>query len=315
MSFSDKLLKQFQETLTQFKQDYDKWEKHTLAEYIKKCDELVEAQIEANIINIESSGISAYLYKKLNDFGISVTDRYIQKILPDNHKRNKSTSEHNSLMEDKWENIETEDPTIKLEKNQYNDIKINGIEQRPKDKLKTIQKEKETPIKSKDTREYVYLTALSKLSNKFHLTIETLKTRYNESDEVQEIIDKELGDVEKKLQDYAKSWASIENSKGMIDLRRDWGEYEKIMGAFIIEVGETIARIAQIMDYSEKYGSIGLLREPLVREFFETKEKYPLYLRSCPKCFADICQVMNENIALYRECVNLNIDMPTIKYS
>ena len=107
----------------------------------------------------------------------------------------------------------------------------------------------------------------------------------------------------------------------MIDLRRDWGEYEKIMGTFMINTGETIARIAQIMDYSEKYGSIGLLREPKVTAFFESETKYPLYLRSCPSCYDDISVTMNRNISLWRECQRLGIEftaedlvIPVIKY-
>ena len=128
-------------------------------------------------------------------------------------------------------------------------------------------------------------------------------------------LEKNLRDVENKLEQYAKDWASIENSKGMIDLRRDYGEYEKIMARFCMETGETIARIAQIMDYSEKYGSIGILREPKVMEFFETEDTYPIYLRSCPECHVDISQTMNHNIALYRECKDLTIPIPTIKYN
>ena len=168
---------------------------------------------------------------------------------------------------------------------------------------------------NKDTRELIYLKSCSKLANKFHLTFETLIDRYNKSDGVQEIIDNEIGNVELKLAEYAKMWANIENSKGMVDLRRDFGEYEKIMGTFMIETGETIARIAQLMDYSEKYGSIGLLREPKVREFFEKEDTYPLYLRSCPKCFTDISHDMNFNIALYRASKDLGIDIPVIKYN
>ena len=163
---------------------------------------------------------------------------------------------------------------------------------------------------------------MSKLANKFHLTFETLKNRYNESEENQKIIDENVGDVQDKLQKYAEDWARIENSKGIIDLRRSYGEYEKMMGAFVISVGETIARIAQILDYSEKYGSIGLYREPKIIEFFETEDKYPIYLRSCPKCLTDISYAMNTNISYYRECVSQGIDfkpidikIPTIKYN
>jgi len=308
---------QWRDTLNEFKEDYEKWEKHTLKDYLTRCAEIVNNQIKYNIIDINVSGISSYLYSQLNKEGITVSDRHIQKILPDDYKRNYTKSEQDSeLSKAKWQTIETDDPSITIEKNQFNEIKINGVEQRAKEtKKEDIVQKPLKPKLNKDTREMTYLKSCSKLANKFHLTFETLIDRYNKSDEVQEIIDNEIGNVELKLGEYAKMWANIENSKGMVDLRRDFGEYEKIMGTFMIETGETIARIAQLMDYSEKYGSIGLLREPKVREFFEKEDTYPLYLRSCPKCFTDISHDMNFNIALYRASKELEIDIPTIKYN
>ena len=321
MSDKSFILKEFQETLTRFKEDEDKWENNTKAQYIKKCDELVLAQINAKIIDIKVSSISSYLFSQLDNFGIKVSERTIQRNVPDEHKRNKLESDTMSVIdEDKWIKIDTDDPTITIEKNQYNEIKINGVEQRDREVKHHVTKESK-PKATKDTRQLTYLKACSKLANKFHLTFETLISRYNESDDIEMIMDKEIGNVEKKLKEYAVTWASIENSKGMIDLRRDYGEYEKIMGTFMIETGETIARIAQLMDYSEKYGSIGLLREQQVRDFFEKEDTYPLYLRSCPKCMVDISQIMNRNIAYYRECAQLglefiskDLDIPTIKY-
>ena len=317
MSDIDFIYKQWKNTLTDFKNDYDKWEKNTLGDYIARCGENIRNQIDYKMIDIKVSGISSYLFSQLDKEGIIVSARTIQRNLPDIYKQNYSQSDTLSQLEaDKWTKVETNDPTITLEKNQYNDIKINGVEQKAKEvKKKETQAEESFRLEPKETRQYVYLTAMSKLANKFHLTLETLKNRYNESDKIQEIIDNEIGDVEDKLEQYAKDWANIENSKGIIDLRRDFGEYEKITACFNIEVGETIARIAQLMDYSEKYGSIGILREPKVREFFETEESYPLYLRSCPNCLTDIAQVMNHNINLYRECKDLSIDIPRIKYN
>ena len=319
VSDSEFILEHWGKIIQDFKLDYDKWEKHTLGDYIARCGDSIRNQIENNMIDIKVEGISAYLFKQLDKEDIAISARTIQRNLPDIYKQNYNKSDTLSQFEDdKWKTIETDDATITLEKNQYNEIKINGVEQKNKEvKLKKpiSDAEKTFRLEPKDTREYTYLTAMSKLANKFHLTLETLKNRYNESDDIQSIIDKELIGVEEKLQQYAKDWASIENSKGMIDLRRDFGEFEKITACFNIEVGETIARIAQLMDYSEKYGSIGILREPKIREFFETEASYPLYLRSCPKCLTDISQLMNENINLYRECKNLNIDIPQIKYN
>ena len=317
MSDSEFLLNQWQDTLRTFKEDYDKWEKHTLKDYLTRCAEIVNNQIKYNMIDIKVNGISSYLYSQLNKEGITVSDRHIQRILPDDFKRKYSKTEQESeLSKADWKTIETDDPSITIEKNQFNEIKLNGVEQRAKEtKKENIVQKPLKPKLNKDTRELIYLKSCSKLANKFHLTFETLIDRYNKSDKVQEIIDNEIGNVELKLGEYAKMWANIENSKGMVDLRRDFGEYEKIMGTFMIETGETIARIAQLMDYSEKYGSIGLLREPKIREFFETEDTYPLYLRSCPKCFTDISHDMNFNIALYRASKDLGIDIPVIKYN
>ena len=317
MSDVDFLNSQWRDTLNEFKQDYEKWEKHTLKDYLTRCAEIVNNQIKYNMIDIKVNGISSYLYSQLNKEGITVSDRHIQRILPDDFKRKYSKTEQESeLTKADWKTIETDDPSITIEKNQFNEIKLNGVEQRAKEtKKEEIVQKPLKPKLNKDTRELIYLKSCSKLANKFHLTFETLIDRYNKSDEVQEIIDNEIGNVELKLGEYAKMWANIENSKGMVDLRRDFGEYEKIMGTFMIETGETIARIAQLMDYSEKYGSIGLLREPKVREFFEKEDTYPLYLRSCPKCFTDISHDMNFNIALYRASKDLGIDIPVIKYN
>ena len=317
MSDVDFLNNQWRDTLNEFKEDYEKWEKHTLKDYLTRCAEIVNNQIKYNMIDIKVNGISSYLYSQLNKEGITVSDRHIQRILPDDFKRKYSKTEQESeLTKADWKTIETDDPSITIEKNQFNEIKLNGVEQRAKEtKKENIVQKPLKPKLNKDTRELIYLKSCSKLANKFHLTFETLIDRYNKSDEVQEIIDNEIGNVELKLGEYAKMWANIENSKGMVDLRRDFGEYEKIMGTFMIETGETIARIAQLMDYSEKYGSIGLLREPKIREFFETEDTYPLYLRSCPKCFTDISHDMNFNIALYRASKDLGIDIPVIKYN
>ena len=317
MSDVDFLNNQWRDTLNEFKEDYEKWEKHTLKDNLTRCAEIVNNQIKYNMIDIKVNGISSYLYSQLNKEGITVSDRHIQRILPDDFKRKYSKTEQESeLTKADWKTIETDDPSITIEKNQFNEIKLNGVEQRAKEtKKEEIVQKPLKPKLNKDTRELIYLKSCSKLANKFHLTFETLIDRYNKSDEVQEIIDNMIGNVELKLGEYAKMWANIENSKGMVDLRRDFGEYEKIMGTFMIETGETIARIAQLMDYSEKYGSIGLLREPKVREFFEKEDTYPLYLRSCPKCFTDISHDMNFNIALYRASKDLGIDIPVIKYN
>ena len=50
LSDADFLFKQWRKTITDFKNDYDKWEKYTLGDYIAKCGEIVRNQIENNMI-------------------------------------------------------------------------------------------------------------------------------------------------------------------------------------------------------------------------------------------------------------------------
>ena len=83
MSDAEFLHTQWRDTINQFKEDYDKWEKHTLKDYLIRCAEIVNNQINNNVIDIKVAGISSYLYAQLNKEGITVSDRHIQNILPD----------------------------------------------------------------------------------------------------------------------------------------------------------------------------------------------------------------------------------------
>ena len=42
MSDADFLLQEWRKTLTEFKQDYDKWEKHTFRDYIIKVQGIIK---------------------------------------------------------------------------------------------------------------------------------------------------------------------------------------------------------------------------------------------------------------------------------
>jgi len=55
LSDSDFLLKQWRDTLTEFKDDYDKWQKHDLAEYIERCGSIIKNQIDHKIIDVSVS--------------------------------------------------------------------------------------------------------------------------------------------------------------------------------------------------------------------------------------------------------------------
>ena len=112
---------------TDFKNDFDKWEKNTLGDYVARCGDIIRNQIDHQMIGIEVSGISSYLYKQLDKEGIIVSERTIQRNLPDNYKRNYIISDNvTELTEDDWTEIKTEDESVLIETNQYNQFKIKS---------------------------------------------------------------------------------------------------------------------------------------------------------------------------------------------
>ena len=291
----------------------------TKEQIIKEGEELTALKIEYKLLDIPVTEISSYLFIELNrltDSNLNEPEfsrRYIQmKVNPD-HKQEKELYEIVSHVD--WKEIETSDESIFLEKSKHDGIKINGQEYIPKSERNQENTQEKIKIIDKNTSYSKWLDEMRKTANKFELTLQKLWEEYNKSDNVQELLESKLLNIEDRLYDAATTYVDIASSKDLIDDRRDFGEFEKIMARFVIETGETIARVAQLMDYSEKYGSIGILREPKVVEFFETEGTYPLFLRSCPKCLVDISQLMNKNISLYRECVNLSIAIPSIKYN
>lgn len=293
----------------------------TKHQIIQEGAELTALKIEYKLLNIKKAEISSYLFKELNHLvGSDLEEpefqrRYIQMTIPAEFKQEKELYEIVSHVDRDWKEIEVIDCSFILEKDQYNDIRINGIEYVPRSEPRNKENSQDIiKIEEKDTKHNDWLKLASKIANKFHLTLDKLIEEYNKSDKTQKIIEGEIKDIDKKLESYVLQWADIDTNKNIIDDRRAYGEYEKIMAAFMIETGETIARIAQLMDYSEKYGSIGILREKRVLEFFETEDTYPLYLRSCPSCKVDISQIMNRNISIYRKGIELDIELPTIKY-
>ena len=53
MSDAEFLHTQWRDTINQFKEDYDKWEKHTLKDYLMRCAEIVSNQINNKVIDMD----------------------------------------------------------------------------------------------------------------------------------------------------------------------------------------------------------------------------------------------------------------------
>ena len=55
-SDSDFILKHWGKIIQDFKSDYDKWEKHTLGDYIARCGDSIRNQIDNKMIDLDIDG-------------------------------------------------------------------------------------------------------------------------------------------------------------------------------------------------------------------------------------------------------------------
>jgi len=292
-------------TFNRFREDWDRWENHKLKDYILELAELADLHINAKILNIEKQDISSYLNKQFIEDGKDVSTRYIQDVLPEQFKRNYLESELNTqLNESVYTTIETEDPTILLEKDQFNDIRINGVEQTPKKEPKIESSEPTKEIISptlNDTTKAIY--ALEQTGSLIERIAHHFRENYMDNRNNLDI------SFNNNLEFYVDQYAKHSNAKKAIDERGKWGDYEKIMSKFLIDTGETTARMAELLNYSSKYGSIGIDRhgEFVDGQTKQFKKKLLEFLMICPLCSKNIYHKINEEIEKYRKGVELEL--------
>lgn len=275
---------QWSEFLTQLSEDWGKFQQNTLKNYIMRGAEIIERMINNKILDLDLSNISSYLYTELNKIGLEVSDRWIQKVLPANYKQNYSQSEHPSeYIEPIWETISTKGDLI--EKNQFGQYKINNHLQQDKIvKPKTLSEES---VDERPKNKYTdLLNLISDSASKLQVTADAIIQRFEDNSQ---LVIEGLQPFKENQKKYADYYAKIANSKDVLDDRNKWGDYEKIMAKFLMDSGETIAHIAKLMDYSSKFGSIGILNN-------EDLQNKVHQLGMCPSCNADIYYTMNEKL-------------------
>ena len=293
-------------TFSRFRDDWNRWENHTLKQYILEFAELADLHIKAGLIGIKRKEISSYLVTQFIKDGRRISPRYIQEVLGEQYKRNYLESELNTqLKEPVWVVIETGDPALLLEQDQFNDIKINGVEQTPKKEPQeqlepTYQKPIIEPTFNNTTKAIYALEQTGSL-------IERIAHHFRENYmDTRDILDKEF---KGKLQFYMDQYAKHSNAKKAIDERGKWGDYEKIMSKFLMDTGETTAHMAERLNYSSKYGSIGIDRhgEFVDEQTKRFKKKLLEFLMICPLCSKNIYHKINEEIEKYRKGIELEV--------
>ncbi len=299
------LRERWNNTFNRFRDDWNRWENHTLKLYIEELAELADLQINAKILDIERQDISSFLNKQFIQDGKNVADRYIREVLPSHFKRNYLDSEHYSVLnESTWVTVTTEDPTILLEKDQFNDIRINGVEQvaKKEPKIESTEPVKEivSPTFNNTTKSIYALEQTGSLIERIahHFRENYMNTR--------DVLDKEF---KGKLQFYLDQYAKHSNAKKAIDERGKWGDYEKIMAKFLMDTGETTAHMAELLNYSSKYGSIGIDRhgEFVDAQTKQFKKELLEFLMICPICANNIYHKINEEIEKYRKGIELEV--------
>lgn len=296
--------KRWGDTLNRFKEDFDKWENHSKIDYVTQLIEITDLKIQSGLLDIETSDIANYLIVQLTDFDVS--ERTVYRACSSEQKGKYFKSDNMSqLGESDWTTAAKSDTEL-LEKDQFNNYKVNGELvtkvkfQRPEssDTPQPIQ------VKLNDTTKSIF--ALEQCGSLLERIANYMRTNYIEN---KEILDKAFKD---KNLFYLDCYAVLTNARKEIDERNKWGDYEKIMAKFLIDTGETTARIAELLNYSSKYGSIGIDRhgefvDPQTKEF---KRQVLEFLMKCPSCHDNIYHIINENIEKQRKGEELEIQLP-----
>ena len=136
---------------------------------------------------------------------------------------------------------------------------------------------------------------------------ESLIDKYNESDELSNVMQKELGDIDKLIEEDLEIASVLSLARKNIDDRNKWGDYEKLIAQFLMAVGETKAELAKKLNYCSKYASIGIERNEELTRYWE-------FLGNCPKCKTDVHHFFDLQIQKYLKGEELDIDLPIKGY-
>ena len=137
--------------------------------------------------------------------------------------------------------------------------------------------------------------------------ISALKEKYNESEELAEVMIKELGSIDELISKDLEIASVLSLARKQIDDRNKWGNYEKLVAQWLIAVGETKAELARKLNYCSKYSSIGIERN-------EELTRYWHFLGNCPNCKIDVHNFFDLQIQKYLKSEDLDIETPLTGY-
>src|SRR3990167_1991590 len=224
--------------------------------------------------------LASFIWNKLEEIKFTIHKTWFEGCFTDDEKRNYSNKYSTVNFIENKEGILTNPIT--------GQIRINDVTYSPdlpsEVKPKTLHTE---DVDERPKNKYTdLLNLISQTADKLGLTCDAIVQRFEDNSL---LIIEGLQPFKYNQKLYADYYAKISNSKDVLDDRNKWGDYEKIMAKFLMDSGETIAHIAKLMDYSSKFGSIGILNN-------EELENKVHQLGLCPSCNADIYYTMNERL-------------------
>jgi len=170
-----------------------------------------------------------------------------------------------------------------------------------------IYREQITSLPKKDDNYTKHFNNIKHSAKEAISLAEAFEDKYNESDELAEIMQRELGDIDKLILQDIEIASVLSLARKNIDDRNKWGNYEKLVAQFLIAVGETKAELAKKLNYCSKYASIGIERNDELTRYWH-------FLGNCPGCKMDVHNFFDLQIQKYLKAEELDIDLPLKGY-
>ena len=166
-------------------------------------------------------------------------------------------------------------------------------------------KDRKENIPQKQTRYTKYLENENKTLDDAKSLNSALLEKYNESPEIQKIMDDNFD--EKMISDLISIHSTINLAREYVDDRNKLTDYQKLNLQLLINLGQTKAQAARDVNYCSKYASIGIERSEDLTKLWD-------FLGECHVCHSDIKETRDKALRDYKSGNELDFDIPVKGY-
>lgn len=302
----EEILQKEKNIIQSLRNDFNVWDKQKLSDYILRYAEVVKLEIEYGILSITDDQISTHIFKQFIKENIPISDRRIREALPANYKRNYNQSAGNAELHDEsvWTIIS--DDTDLIEKDQFDNFRINGKIQQDKPEPKGVTEEWNSTDEEKSDR-ITDKDFLNHKSTEFFLRVrenakkiaelsQDICLKYFEKDpengelKIREGILEAVKslNIDKLIEEQKEIDVKLIHIEKKLDWRERIGPYEKIMAKYFMMTTKSINQVANLLHCSTKHLKNDVLREDIEKDLEPFIE--------CPKCHEPIADEINSVI-------------------